>query len=1628
MKEKIIISFFIKKSVLCAFFCGMCLLIPPITLNAQDQPPRVANFLQDIRVDEDSDNVVIDLTNVFTDPDNDDANIVKTLENNIRPQLVNVVINGNDMALDFQDDQSGFTMLTIKGTSNGQSVNTFVGVWINAIDDAPRVVNPVADVIGDEDGPNIIVDLRGVCEDVDGDIINYSIVNNSDEELLEVRMVNSLRVFINSLNDQNGQAVITVRATANNQNADTAFNVVIRPVNDIPYLANRIPMVIVDEDGPDSVIDLTNVFKDKDGDHITHSVVSNSNEGLVNVRIENNINLILDFQEDQIGESDIRIRGEANGENVETFFTARVNPVDDPPVVASPIGNIGYYSDNNDYTIDLTDVFTDEDSEDNNIVKTVQANTDQELVTVAINGNTLTLSDFANRNGIATITVRGISNGKSVDDFFDVTIKSVEYPPFITNDGTDEKEWFGYSIAVSGKHAVIGAVHNREVWAGVGTYLGRAYFYEFGVNGWQRTKSIAGPGWHTGLSVDIAGNKAVVNTDRSHSALFGWSGGKTDIYEYDGNEWVYQNLRIFGPHDKPYGGKTALSGNMVAVKCGKAIRIYNHEGEILTTISNTDHPDSRGFGCDLLIKDNLVYICDSDIKVVYIYDAVDNWRKTSVNAPVGMDANGFGYEVAIHDDNMIVGAWDSVLVYERRNGNWEFLQKLEPSDKTSGFGRIGLGIYGDMILVGAALGRPGAVYMFVKNGNQWEERKKIGVNLPVNNGSVYCSIAISETFALLGFPNSNDGKGCMISLVHQLVAPQNVTATNSQFENKIRISWTPVAGAVSYEVYRHTENNLNNAVRIANQIQAVSFDDLNVEQNKTYFYWIKAINGDVVSGFSGADAGNVGFPPVVANQVDNIVVDEDAADTVVDITDVFTDQDNNDADIIKTVQVNSNQGLVRVEVRGNQLMLDYQPNQNGVADITVRGNSNGLNVDEQFRVTVNPIDDAPVTANQIPDQLLRMNSNVIEIDLSGVFTDIDNDNRDIVKTVVSNTGPGKIQAGIQGDSLTLSCVGEREGAVTVTVRGTSGNQFAEDGLKVSFVPAYNLTINNGNGSGSYEAGTQIQVSAVPPTKTDFVCWTGDVGHLQDENSSDTVVIMPAGDVTVTARCKLVDEEPQKYELNVVNGFGSGNYSEKFVVTIDAIPPDGKIFDRWTGDTDFVLEVDNQSTTVNMPAKNITVTALFQNAPVDTFNLTVLNGTGSGAYKIGENVTVSADASDTMTFVQWLGDTEFLAQTTEVQTTLTMPSRNVTVTASYESVDDQAVLTLVTSPEGAGSVNSNLDAVEGESIQIEAVENSSDYIFFKWSVPENVTIDDSLSARTTVVFNGSATVTAIFAQKIDLVYASLVLDSSKINRDKIIIKNAQLKGLEDLNANSGPIIIHIDGHEYSLERSSWQQSGNPARGLKYIYKSSSEKISAVLDLNKNSWSFKAMKTNIVDIVDNSDGVTIVIGINGNYWGNRYVMDENTKWSFNGKGNDLSEDLEGLNGLDFDCSLGNAKLSGRRNSVKSNRDFLSICSGEISIPEFDPDNVKIIIDTIEIDVPELTKHNSRNCYQFKGEVDNGQLLVKFDLDKGGWSMKLKKFDASSINDQDGIDLILQIGNYTAGKRININKSSKLLFKSK
>ena len=304
---------------------------------SSDNPPTVLNPITDVNVDEDAENSVINLSNVFSDVDGDV--IVKSVLVNNNPGLVTATIVDNQLTLDYQDNQSGIANLTIRGTSNGKTVDDTFLVTVNPVDDAPTVLNPITDVNVDEDAANTVLDLTNIFTDVDNDptSIVKSVLVNNNTGLVTATIVDN-QLTLDYQDNQSGIANLTIRGTSNGKTVDDTFVVNVGAVDNPPTVLNPITDVNVDEDAENSVINLSNVFSDVDGDVIVKSVFVNDNTGLVTATIVDN-QLTLDYQNNQSGIANITIRGTSNGKTVDNSFTITVASVNDAPTLQQEIAN-----------------------------------------------------------------------------------------------------------------------------------------------------------------------------------------------------------------------------------------------------------------------------------------------------------------------------------------------------------------------------------------------------------------------------------------------------------------------------------------------------------------------------------------------------------------------------------------------------------------------------------------------------------------------------------------------------------------------------------------------------------------------------------------------------------------------------------------------------------------------------------------------------------------------------------------------------------------------------------------------------------------------------------------------------------------------------------------------------------------------------------------------------------------------------------------------------------------------------------------------------------------------------------------------------------------------------------------
>lgn len=86
-------------------------------------------------------------------------------------------------------------------------------------------------------------------------------------------------------------------------------------------------------------------------------------------------------------------------------------------------------------------------------------------------------------------------------------------------------------------------------------------------------------------------------------------------------------------------------------------------------------------------------------------------------------------------------------------------------------------------------------------------------------------------------------------------APTNVQATDGTVTNRVRLTWAAVSGATGYQVWRSLSDNSETASQHATTT-STTFTDDTVDPSLIYYYWVKAVNAEGVSGFSWSNPGN----------------------------------------------------------------------------------------------------------------------------------------------------------------------------------------------------------------------------------------------------------------------------------------------------------------------------------------------------------------------------------------------------------------------------------------------------------------------------------------------------------------------------------------------------------------------------------------------------------------------------------------------------------------------------------------------------------------------------------------------------------------------------------------------------
>ena len=301
---------------------------------------------------------------------------------------------------------------------------------------------------------------------------------------------------------------------------------------------------------------------------------------------------------------------------------------------------------------------------------------------------------------------------------------------------------FGWSVAVSGDTAVIGAREDDDAGSGSGS----AYVFVRSAGIWAEqaklTASDAAADDAFGGSVAILGDTAVVaaSGDDHYS-------GAVYVFTRSGTNWIE-------------AAKLMASDRAAGAAFGSSVAL---EGDTVVIGAERDINNGKETGA------------------AYVFTrSGDSWVETAkLTASDAADKDMFGASLALAADTMVVGTpfgtWDapgsgSAYVFTRSRNSWSEAARLVPSadaaDSESFGGAVAL-MAADTVLVSRH--RYGSVYVYARLGDTWVEASQLTASDGDESSSFGTAVAVSGDTVVIGARGDDDaGSGSGAAYVFQL--------------------------------------------------------------------------------------------------------------------------------------------------------------------------------------------------------------------------------------------------------------------------------------------------------------------------------------------------------------------------------------------------------------------------------------------------------------------------------------------------------------------------------------------------------------------------------------------------------------------------------------------------------------------------------------------------------------------------------------------------------------------------------------------------------------------------------------------------------------------------------------------
>lgn len=356
-------------------------------------------------------------------------------------------------------------------------------------------------------------------------------------------------------------------------------------------------------------------------------------------------------------------------------------------------------------------------------------------------------------------------------------------------------DMFGFSVAVSGSTAVVGARGDSIGSTSFG-FQGAAYVFNRQGGSWAEVQKLTASdgtaGDSFGWSVAFSGSTIVVG------APFDDIGGNPQqgsvyVFNRHGGDWVEtQKLTASdGAADGHFGWSVAVSGSTIVVGATNELSfnfdqgsayVFDRQGRgwVEQKLTTSDEVEGDSFGFSVAVSGSTVVVGARNDTIggnfiqgsAYVFNRQGgSWVETQkLTASDGAAIEQFGWSVAVSGSTIVVGVvgddtgggdlnQGSVYVFNRQGGSWVETQVLTASDGAANdvFGRS-VAVSGSTIVVGApfddisGLIDHGSAYVFNHQGGGWIETQKLIVSDVTAEAHFGFSVAVSGSTIVLGAP------------------------------------------------------------------------------------------------------------------------------------------------------------------------------------------------------------------------------------------------------------------------------------------------------------------------------------------------------------------------------------------------------------------------------------------------------------------------------------------------------------------------------------------------------------------------------------------------------------------------------------------------------------------------------------------------------------------------------------------------------------------------------------------------------------------------------------------------------------------------------------------------------------